>query len=105
MQTYFGSFDENLWTVMGILAQIEGKTITNWANEKIEENINSITANYYHDDGNYERKKIRLDENLHQKIKTEAHLQECSMRDVMQIIIEKDYQKNSDKTLKELLEH
>lgn len=103
MKTYFGLFDEDLWKKTGILAQIEDETITDWIDEKIRENINNINANHYQDNNNYQRKKIRLEDNLHQKIKTESYLQECSMRDVIQTIIEKEYEKVKDKTLEELL--
>jgi len=103
VKTYFGSFDEDLWGKMDTLASLEKTTITNWIDEKVRKNINSINANNYQENKDYQRKKIRLKEDLHRKIKTESHLQECSMRDIIQAVIEKEYKKVKNKTLDELL--
>lgn len=93
MQDYIGSFNTELWDKMKALASLNGEKMEDYINRVIEENLNTLNAKSYNEGENYKRKRVLLDEKTHQKVKTEAYMQECTMRDIIQSIIEKEIEK------------
>jgi predicted HicB family RNase H-like nuclease len=93
VKSYIANFDNEIWGKMKAIASLQGETITDWLEEKVEEDLNNVSIKSYDENKKYSKKKVRLSEKLHQKLKTKAYVHDCRMRDVIQSIIEKEINK------------
>jgi len=91
---YKSKFDQNIHSDFKKIAKNNNRSISWYLNIKIKELKKDINLKKYEENDNYKGKLIFLKEDIHKFVKRESYLQDITMRDYLQSVMEKVIKNN-----------
>jgi len=86
---YDSSFDEKIYTEFKKIARKNDRSVNWFLNIKLKELKGNINLKKYEENENYKVKRIYLKKDLYKIVKRESYLQEITIRDYLQSLMEK----------------
>ena len=92
---YKSKFDKDIHSDFKKIAKNNNRSISWYLNIKIKELKKDINLKKYEENDNYKEKLIFLKEDIHKFVKRESYLQDITMRDYLQSVMEEVIKNNS----------